>query len=50
MLGGYTSGNEQNFISYITITTTGNDADFGDLTSAKTALAGRAPSTPSVTG
>ena len=50
MLGGYSNGDEQNFISYITITTTGNDSDFGDLTSAKTALAGRAPSTPSVTG
>jgi len=50
MLGGTHSGDEQTDISYVTIATTGNDTDFGDLTEKKSAMAAGAPSTASVTG
>jgi len=42
--------NQLNSIEYITIASTGNDTDFGDLTAKKSAMAAGAPSTPSVTG
>ena len=37
--GGYT-GSDQNVIEYVTIHTTGNGTDFGDLTQARQYIAG----------
>jgi len=46
--GGYISGNRSNEIVYITISTTGNTSDFGDLTSVRTGMGMTASTTRAV--
>lgn len=50
LFGGGSTGTSINVIQYITITTTGNAVDFGDLTEVKNALASCASSTRGVFG
>ncbi|MBM3911173.1 MAG: hypothetical protein FJ356_05950 [Thaumarchaeota archaeon] len=49
-MGGYASGSESNIIDYITITSTGNATDFGDLSIPKNSGGSLASSTRAVHG